>query len=412
MPLVLNEEQRLLKDTAKEFLASSAPVEALRKLRDEKNETGYDTALWQQMAELGWAGIVLPEDYDGLDFGFMGLGAIIEESGRTLTASPLISSVVLGASAILLGGNDEQKQSLLPAIASGEKTLTLAIDESSHHNPATTALSAESQGDSFVLSGKKVTVIDGHTADHIVVAARTSGAAGDTDGISLFIVDGNAAGLTRTRRWMADSRAVAELVFDKVSVDKAELLGELDKGWDILDPVLDRGRICLAAEMLGGLQECFERTVEYLKEREQFGRPICEFQGLQWMLADMSVQIEAARALIWRAAGTEGLNGNPFPDSLAAAQAKIFASEMAIKVTSDALQLHGARGYSRNWPMERLQRDARMFTIGGGTAQILRTVVASRLLDRKLPQTRDGHTVLATKEDMAVFLPTGQEAAE
>ncbi len=358
MPLVLNEEQRLLKDTAKEFLASSAPVEALRKLRDEKNETGYDTALWQQMAELGWAGIVLPEDYDGLDFGFMGLGAIIEESGRTLTASPLISSVVLGASAILLAGNDEQKQSLLPAIASGEKTLTLAIDESSHHNPAATALSAESQGDSFVLSGKKVTVIDGHTADHIVVAARTSGAAGDTDGISLFIVDGNAAGLKRTRRWMADSRAVAELVFDKVSVDKAELLGELDKGWDILDPVLDRGRICLVAEMLGGLQECFERTVEYLKEREQFGVKIGSFQALKHRTAHMFTEIELAKSVVLDA--LTAIDEQRADLGQMASFAKATVNDLYYLVTNEAVQMHGGIGVTDELEIGFFLKRARM----------------------------------------------------
>lgn len=358
MPLVLNEEQRLLKDTAKEFLASNSPVEALRTLRDEKNETGYDTALWQQMAELGWAGIVLPEDYDGLDFGFMGLGTIIEESGRTLTASPLISSVVLGASAILLGGNDEQKQKLLPAVASGEKTLALAIDESSHHNPATTALSAESHGDSFVLNGKKMTVIDGHTADHIVVAARTSGAAGDTDGISLFIVDGNTAGLTRTRRWMADSRAVAELAFDKVSINKAALLGELDKGWDILDPVLDRGRICLAAEMLGGLQECFERTVDYLKEREQFGVKIGSFQALKHRTAHMFTEIELAKSVVLDA--LTAIDEQRADLGQMASFAKATVNDLYYLVTNEAVQMHGGIGVTDELEIGFFLKRARM----------------------------------------------------
>ncbi|MBB3045972.1 alkylation response protein AidB-like acyl-CoA dehydrogenase [Litorivivens lipolytica] len=339
MPLVLNEEQRLLKDTAKEFLGSSAPVEALRKLRDEKNEIGYDKALWQQMAELGWAGIVLPEDYDGLDFGFMGLGAIIEESGRTLTASPLFSTVVLGASAILLGGSDEQKQSLLPSVASGEKTLTLAVDEYAHHNPAAIALSAKAQGENFVLTGKKVCVVDGHTADHIVVAARTSGTTGSTDGISLFIVDGDAEGLTRTRRWMADSRAVAELNFDKVS---GQLLGELDKGWDILDPVLDRGRICLAAEMLGGTQEIFKRTVDYLKEREQFGVKIGSFQALKHRAAHMFTEIELAKSVVLDA--FTAIDEGRADLGQMASFAKATVNDLYYLVSNEAVQMHGGIG--------------------------------------------------------------------
>ena len=175
----------------------------------------------------------------------------------------------------------------------------------------------------------------------------------------------------------------------------------LKRGFADLMNAYNSQRVGAGTVALGLAEGGFRRALAFSKEREQFGRPIAEFQGLQWMLADMSTQIEAARALIWRAAGTAGQNGNPFPDSLAAAQAKIFASEMAIKVTTDALQVFGARGYSRNYPMERIQRDARMFTIGGGTAQILRTVVASRLLDRKLPQTRDGHAKLAERDAVA-----------
>ena len=342
MPLVLNEEQRLLKDTAKEFLTSSAPVEALRKLRDEKSELGYDQALWKQLVELGWASMILPEDYDGLDFGYMGLGAVIEETGRTLTASPLFSTVVLGASALMLGASDEQKRNLLPAVAAGDKTLALAIDETSHHNPANIALKAEAKGDNFVLNGTKVSVIDGHSADQIIVAARTSGKPGDTAGISLFILDGDATGLTRTRRWMADSRAVAELTFDNVEVAKTQLLGEVDQGWNILDPVLDRGRVCLAAEMLGGLQECFERTVAYLKEREQFGVKIGSFQALKHRAAHMFTEIELAKSVVLDA--FTAIDEKRADVGQMASFAKATLNDLYYLVSNEAVQLHGGIG--------------------------------------------------------------------
>ena len=197
MALVLNEEQRLLKDTAKDFLSANMPVEALRKLRDSDDEMGYSREHWQQMCELGWASIVLPEEYDGLDFGFMGLGAVIEESGRVLAASPLMSTVVLGASILMLGASDEQKAALLPKIASGELTLALAMEEGNHHAPLDTVLRAEATASGYRLSGSKSLVTDGYSADKLIVLARSSGKAGEAEGLSLFLVDGNTQGVSR-----------------------------------------------------------------------------------------------------------------------------------------------------------------------------------------------------------------------
>ena len=281
MALVLNEEQRLLQDTAKDFLASNAPVEALRKLRDEQDATGYSTELWQQMVELGWASIILPEEYDGLEFGFTGLGVILEESGRNLTASPLFASAVVGASTILLGGNSAQKRELLPQLATGELTLALALEESHRHNPTNIATTAELQGDNYLINGNKTFVLDGHSADQLIVAARTSGDQNDSDGISLFLVARDYDGVSCQRNILIDSRNAATIGFDNVSVGSDKLIGELDQGWQVLEPVLDRGRVAISAEMLGYALESFERTVEYLKERVQFGALIGSFQALQ-----------------------------------------------------------------------------------------------------------------------------------
>ena len=342
MALVFNEEQRLLQDTAKEFLKSTAPVETLRELRDRRDETGYSAELWAQMSEMGWASIILPEQYGGLDFGFLGLGAVLEETGRTLTASPLLASAVIGASAVLLGGNEVQKESLLPAIASGELTLALALEESNHHNPLGVAMTATAEEQHYVLNGRKLFVMDGHSADKLVVAARTSGEAGDTSGISLFLVDGEAEGLQRKRTIMADSRNAANLEFENVRVPAANLLGELDQGWAILEPTLDRARVALSAEMLGSAWEAFERTVEYLKEREQFGVKIGSFQALQHRASLMFTELEMARSIVMQALST--IDDSPEQLPLLASLAKARLNDVAKLVTNEAVQMHGGIG--------------------------------------------------------------------
>ena len=342
MALILNEEQRFLQDTAKEFLNANAPVAALRKLRDEKDEQGYSSELWQQMAELGWAGIILPEQYGGLDFGFAGMGALIQESGHTLTASPLIATAVIGASAILLGGSEAQKQSLLPQVASGALTLALALEESNHHRPTAIALTAEAEAEHFRLNGGKLFVMDGHSADQLIVVARTSGASCEQDGISLFLVDANTEGVTRQRTIMADSRNAANIEFNNVAIPAANLIGELDQGWQVLEPSLDRGRVALAAEMLGNCWEAFNRTVEYLKEREQFGALIGRFQALQHRAALMYTELELSKSVVLQACSTVDENPDQLP--LLASLAKARMNDVAKLVTNEAVQMHGGIG--------------------------------------------------------------------
>lgn len=341
MALVLNEEQRLLKDTAKDFLSANMPVEALRKLRDSDDEMGYSREHWQQMCELGWASIVLPEEYDGLDFGFMGLGAVIEESGRVLAASPLMSTVVLGASILMLGASDEQKAALLPKIASGELTLALAMEEGNHHAPLDTVLRAEATASGYRLSGSKSLVTDGYSADKLIVLARSSGKAGEAEGLSLFLVDGNAQGVSRHRRRMADSRGAAAIDLD-VEVSSDALIGELGKAWPVLEPALDRGRICLAAEMLGGAQECFQRTVEYLKERSQFGVKIGSFQALQHRASLMYIELELAKSVVLDALSAIDDKRPDMPQLASLAKARL--NDVFELVTSEAVQMHGGIG--------------------------------------------------------------------
>ena len=342
MPLVLNEEQRLLRDTARDFLTSNAPVRALRKLRDEHDPLGYDTGLWRQMAQLGWASIILPEEYGGLDFGFTGLGVVLEECGRTLAASPLFATAAVGASALLLGGSEQQKAELLPRLASGELTLALALEEAPHHRPTHIATRVTPRDDGFVLDGSKVFTLDGHSADKLIVAARSGGESDSVQGISLFLVDRDATGVHCTRTVMADSRNAANFQLRDVAVGRGDLLGEPGKGWRILEPVLDRGRVALAAEMLGGALETFERTVAYLKEREQFGVPIGSFQALQHRAARMQAELELCRSVVLQALSAVDETPEQLPILASLAKAKL--NELVKLVTNEAVQMHGGIG--------------------------------------------------------------------
>jgi alkylation response protein AidB-like acyl-CoA dehydrogenase len=342
MALVLNEEQRLLQDTAKDFLYKHASVASLRKLRDEQDPIGYDRSLWRQMTEMGWASVILPEAYGGLEFGFLGLGVVLEESGRTLTASPLFASAVVGASAVLLGGSEEQKELLLPQVASGDLTLALALEESHHHRPTHIATTAKMQGDNFVLNGNKCFVLDGHSADKLIVVARSSGAESDSAGLTLLLVDRASEGISCNRTIMADSRNAANIAFENVIVPGADILGTIDSGWSILEPVLDRGRVAIAAEMMGCALEAFERTVAYLKEREQFGVLIGSFQALQHRAAHMQSELELCRSVLLQALST--VDDAPEQLPLLASLAKARLNVLVKLVTNEAVQMHGGIG--------------------------------------------------------------------
>jgi len=342
MALVLNEEQRLLQDTAKDFLATQAPVTALRQLRDEKDSLGYSPELWQQMAEMGWSSIILPEEYGGLDFGFPGLGVVLEEAGRTLTASPLFASAVVGASAILLGGSETQKQTLLPAVAAGTLTLALALEESHHHRPTHISTTAQRQGDDLVLNGSKCFVLDGHSADHLIVVARSKGTEDDSNGLTLVLVDRTAEGVSCQRTTLMDSRNAANIRLENVVVPASSILGEIDQGWAVLEPVLDRARVALAAEMMGLSLEAFDRTVDYLKEREQFGKVIGSFQALQHRKAHLQSEIELCRSVLLQALSV--VDDAPQDLPLLASLAKTKLNELAKQVTNEAVQMHGGIG--------------------------------------------------------------------
>ncbi len=340
--LVLNEEQELLKNAAREFLKEKAPVMALRQLRDENNPHGYDLNLWDEMAQNGWPGLLIPEQYGGIDFGHVGMGLLMEEMGRTLTASPLFSTSLVSTTALMEGGNDAQKEALLPAIAEGKMVMSLALEEGRHHRPLYIALEAKAEGDGFILNGGKTFVPDGHVADQIIVAVRTAGDANSREGITLLLVDMKAEGITVQRNHMVDSRNWASIEFKEVKVPASGLLGEKDRGFSVLEKILDVARIGLAAELLGIMQESFERTIAYLKERKQFGVPIGSFQGLQHRAADLYCHIEMCQSVVLKAlvALEEGSDRIPLMASLAKAK----TCETVKRVTNEAIQMFGGIG--------------------------------------------------------------------
>jgi acyl-CoA dehydrogenase len=358
MALILNEEQQSLKDIAREFLQKNAPVTHFRKIRDTENELGYDEALWKEMVDLGWSGILIPEEYGGFDFGMVGMGSIFEEMGKTLTPSPLFSTGVLGASLISLGGNDSQKQSLLPKIVDGSLTTALALEEGSRHSPYSISTKAEKDGDNFKISGEKTFVIDGHTAGLLIVAARTEGSTDDSSGISLFLLDPNSEGIEITRTSMVDSRNAALIKFKGVMASSSKILGEQNNGAGVLEEVLDRAQIAISAEMLGNASQAFDITLEYLKERKQFGAVIGTFQALQHRAAEMYSELELTKSSVIAACNAVDENSNDLKRM--ASLAKFKAGETNYLVTNEAVQMHGGVGVTDEYDVGLYMKRARV----------------------------------------------------
>jgi len=339
---VLTEEQSMLRDAARTWTQEKSPVSAFRKMRDSGAPLGYDPAAFNEMAEMGWTGVIIPEEYGGSDFGYLSLGLVLEELGRTLTASPLLATALASASALILGGTAAQKEAWLPKIASGEAVATLAIEEGPHHAPEKVALAATKSGAGYTLSGKKTFVLEGMAAALLIVSARTSGKPGDKDGITLFLVPGDAKGVSRSALKLADSRGAAIVTFEGVEVGADGVLGEADKGWDLLEKVLDRARAGLAAEMLGSALQAFETTLDYLKTRVQFGQVIGSFQALQHRAAKMFTDLELARSCV-EAALTAIDNDSPdVPELVSLAKAKV--GDTLHLVSNEMVQMHGGIG--------------------------------------------------------------------
>jgi alkylation response protein AidB-like acyl-CoA dehydrogenase len=339
---VLTEEQSLLKDSARTWTQEKSPVSAFRKMRDSGAPLGYDPAAFAEMAEMGWTGVIIPEEYGGSDFGYLGLGLILEETGRTLTASPILASALAAASAVILGGSETQKQAWLPKIAAGEIVATLAVDEGAHHAPGKVALAAKKSGAGWTLDGAKTFVLEGMAAGLFVVSARTSGGADDAEGISLFLVPAAARGVTRHALKLADSRGAANVTFNGVELGAEALLGEEGKGSPLLEKTLDRARAGLAAEMLGSASQAFETTLDYLKTRVQFGQVIGSFQALQHRAAKMFTDLELSRSCVEAALAAIDSDSPDVPELVSLAKAKM--GDTLHLVSNEMVQMHGGIG--------------------------------------------------------------------
>ena len=339
---VLTDEQSMLRDAARAWTREKSPVSAFRKVRDSGLPLGYDPAAFAEMAGMGWAGVIIPVEYGGSDFGYLSLGLILEETGRTLTASPILSTALAGASAIILGGTEAQKEAWLPKIASGELVATLAVDEGAHHRPNHVAMTATKTGAGYKLSGKKTFVLEGMAAGLFVVSARNSGAANDKEGVSLFLVPADAKGLSRTALKLADSRGAANVAFEGVEVGADALLGPEGQGSDLLEKTLDRARAGLAAEMLGSAVQAFETTLDYLKTRVQFGQVIGAFQALQHRAAKMFTDLELARSCVEAALSAIDADSPDVPELVSLAKAKV--GDTLHLVSNEMVQMHGGIG--------------------------------------------------------------------
>ena len=342
MALVLNEEQVMLKDAAAGFLAEKASVAHLRALRDSGDEQGFASEVWAEMAQMGWAGIAIPEAFGGLGYGYTGLGLVLEQAGRNLSASPLQSTVLVAATLVAELGNAQQKETLLPAIAGGECLVSLALQEGLHHAPLDIASTAVRDGDDYLVSGCKLMVLDASSADQFIVIVRSSGSAGQEQGLSALLVDADSAGLSVQRRSLVDSRNAGALSLENVRVPAANLLGAEGEAWAGLARTLDIANIGLAAELLGLSTEAFERTVAYLKERKQFGRVIGSFQGLQHRAAELFAELELARSIVLQALQAIDAGEENLPLLASAAKAKL--CEVAQRATNEAIQMHGGIG--------------------------------------------------------------------
>jgi alkylation response protein AidB-like acyl-CoA dehydrogenase len=358
MALVLSEEQSMLRDSARGLISDKAPVSHLRQLRDSNDTTGFSRDLWKTFAEMGFSGLLVPEDFGGSGLGCVEAGVVMEEIGRNLMPSPFLATAVLAASALSRGGSAAQKSEHLPGVADGSLLASLAIDEGAKHRPLMTKMQAVRSGNGFRLVGDKAFVVDGHTAGLLIVAARTAGGAGEREGLTLFLVDPKTKGIDIERTAMVDSHNAARIKFDNVEVNADGVLGEVDQGGILLEGVLNVGRGAVASEMVGVAEGVFGRTVDYLKERKQFGKAIGEFQALQHRAAQLYIEIEITRATVLRALQT--LDSDFEKASAAVAVAKARAGSTATLAVQEGVQMHGGMGMTDQFDIGFFMKRARV----------------------------------------------------
>ncbi len=372
-----SEEQEMLRDATRRFLDNECPSSFVRKMMED--DSAHATEMWKKVAEQGWPAILIDEAHGGVGGSFLDMVVILEEMGRSLLPGPFLATALLGTPAILAGGSDEQKNAILPGVAAGETVLSLALAEKSgRYDAGGVALAATPKGEDFLLSGEKFFVPDAHVADQIVVVARTGQGAAAEDGISLFVVDAKAPGVTVTQLKTVDmTRRQCHVAFQDVAVPAAQVLGQVGAGWPIVQRTLDQAMAGLCAEMVGTGQQALDMAVAYAKERVQFGKPIGSFQAVKHKCVDMMVQVENARSLTYYAAWTVDEN---VPEARQAVpMAKAYCSDMCKTVTSEAIQVHGGIGFTWEHDMHLFYRRGLASEAAFGSAPVHREVVAQEL---------------------------------
>jgi alkylation response protein AidB-like acyl-CoA dehydrogenase len=371
MDFGFSKEQEMLRDSARSLLEKECPTTVVRKLMDD--ETGYAPEFWKKMAELGWLGLIVPENYGGAGLNYIDLVVVLEEMGKVVLPSPFVWTVLFGE-AVARAGSEPMKQKLLPKVAGGELIGTLAyLEPSGNWDPAAISMPAKKSGKDFVLDGIKLYVNDGHVADYFLVAARTGGQG--LDGVTLFAIDSKRPGVTVNKlKTMDQTRKLAEVVFKDVKAGADDVVGEVDQGVKPLGDVIDRGKVALSAEMVGGAQKVLDMAVDYAKVREQFGRPIGSFQAIQHKCANMLIDVENARSVAYYAAWAVS---NEVPDaSLAAATAKAAASDSYRRVAGEGIQVHGGIGFTWEHDMHLYFKRAKSTEFTFGDATFNRELVA------------------------------------
>ena len=376
MDLGLSEEQQLLKNAARDFLEKECPDTFVREM--EEDERGYTPEFWQMMAAQGWLGIIIPEQYGGAGMTFTDLVVLLEEFGRALVPGPFISTVVLGATPILEAGTEEQKQELLAKIAAGELIMTLALTEpSAKWDASDVAMPAKAEGDSFVLSGTKLFVPDAHVSDYMLVAARTKESANPEDGVTLLLVDSKSAGIEFTVLKTIAADKQCEVAFNKVRVPKANVLGEVDKGWPVIQGIKNKAAVAACAYLVGLSQMDFDTSLDYAKERIQFGRPIGSFQAIQHKFADMIIDVDGSRFITYKAAWA--LQENEPDAEMLVSMAKAWCNEATQRVVAHGQQIHGGIGFTKDYKIELYFRRQKWMELMWGDADYHRELVAGKL---------------------------------
>ena len=375
MDLSLTEEQQLLQDSARDFLRQECPTTHVRTM--EEDETGYSPALWQQIADLGWTGLMFPEQYGGSGYSFIELCVLMEEFGRALLPSPFHSTVLTFGLPILFGGSAAQKQRYLPAIATGKLLGTLALTEpSASFEPSGVSVRAESRNGTFVINGTKLFVLNAHTADELLVAVRTRDSGGPENGISLLLVPGKAAGVDITPLHTIAADRQCEVEFRNVSVGADALVGTLNDGWPLIKKTLDHATVAKCAEMVGIAQVAFDMAVDYAKNRVQFGRPIGSFQAIKHKCSDMIIDVDGSRFITYRAAWclAGGLEA-----AKEISMAKAWTSDACRRVCAQAHQIHGGIGFTKEYDLQLYFRRAKQGEVFYGDADLHREVVAQEI---------------------------------